>query len=185
MFFNIKERRTVLNKPVQLTVDVFDFNQFSIKYKSNQPGLPNRIPPALRPFLERGHEKQMSDYSKRQKRGYNGSLEAYMNEFLFSTIHQPEWLQDLELKLNEHIKEEMTELATYAINEFFTTGEHKEHVTTREFYADCKMEYTFNIPIHWYSNVATKEGYFGVASSNNEGIPMGYCFLKFDIDRFE
>lgn len=40
MFFNIKERRIVLNRPVQLTENNFDYDLFSLKYKENQQGLP-------------------------------------------------------------------------------------------------------------------------------------------------
>lgn len=179
MFFNTKERRIVLNRPVQLTENNFDYNLFSLKYKENQQGLPE-LPLRWKHRLRSEHEDQMRDYSKREKNGYNGSLRQYMNEFVFSTLHRPEWLQELELTMTQDIEDKMNYLATQAINEYIITGKHKEHVTVQEFYENCKHEYTFNIPIHWYDN-----GTFAIASSGNEGLPMGYCFLKFTIDQYK
>ena len=178
MFFNIKERRIVLNRPVQLTENNFDYDLFSLKYKENQQRLPE-LPLRWKHRLRGEHEDQMRDYSKRKKNGYNESLRQYMNEFVFSTLHRPEWLQELELTMTQDIEEKMNYLATQTINEYIITGKHKEHVTIRDFYDDCKHEYTFNIPIHWYDN-----GTFAIASHGNEGLPMGYCFLKFTIDQY-
>lgn len=184
MFFNIKERRIVLNRPVQLKDSDFDNDHLKITYKPNQPGLPSQLPQTWKSRLASEHQHQIKDFSKRESKGYNGNLKKYMNEFVFSTLHRPEWLQELELKMNEEITAEMNKLATKTINDYFVKGQYKEHVTIQVSNDNCKVHYTFNIPIHWYKDTTPNDSKFAVASSKNEGFPIGYCFLDFEIDQY-
>lgn len=196
MTFTILDKNIVLNQPVRLKPNDFDLNYIQLTYKPQQPGLPYELPGEWKKQVAIQHRYQMKDFSAREANGYAGDLVDYMHEYVFTNVDRPEWIQELEHTMSYNLKAEMDALATQAVDEYFKTGQYKEHVIGQTTANNLETHYIFDIPVHWYENVTLddwfkndwtddavlKNGKLAVAEGHNKEVPMGHCIFKVETD---